>query len=86
MFLLYLLGCQISIQFDFLSVLIFFFVFKLLLSFFWLCEEAECIYPRLHLGRKSCLVCFLDSIADRHVFITILLLIVLILFFLYKSL
>ena len=28
------------------------FVFKLLLSFFWLCEEAQCVYPRLHLGRK----------------------------------
>ena len=30
-----------------------FFVFKLLLSFFWLCEEAQCIYLRLHLGWKS---------------------------------
>ena len=30
-----------------------FFVFKLLLSFFWLCEEAQCIYLHLHLGRKS---------------------------------
>ena len=29
-----------------------FFVFKLLLSF-WLCEEAQCIYLCLHLGRKS---------------------------------
>ena len=28
-----------------------FFVFKLLLSF-WLCEEAQCVYLRLHLGRK----------------------------------
>ena len=27
-----------------------FFVFKLLLSFFWLCEEAQCIYLCLHLG------------------------------------
>ena len=27
-----------------------FFVFKLLLSFFWLCEEAQCVYLRLHLG------------------------------------
>ena len=27
------------------------FVFKLL-SFFWLCEEAQCVYLRLHLGRK----------------------------------
>ena len=28
-----------------------FFVFKLL-SFFWLCEEAQCVYLQLHLGRK----------------------------------
>ena len=30
-----------------------FFVFKLLLSFFWLCEEAQCVYLHLHLGQKS---------------------------------
>ena len=30
-----------------------FFVFNLLLSFFWLCEEAECVYLHLHLGQKS---------------------------------
>ena len=30
-----------------------FFVFKLLSSFFWLCEEAQCVYLCLHLGRKS---------------------------------
>ena len=29
-----------------------FFVFKLLLSFFWLCKEAQCVYLRLHLGWK----------------------------------
>ena len=29
-----------------------FFVFKLLLSFFWLWEEAQCVYLRLHLGQK----------------------------------
>ena len=29
-----------------------FFVFKLL-SFFWLCKEAQCVYLCLHLGRKS---------------------------------
>ena len=29
------------------------FVFKLLLSFFWLCEEAQCVYLHLHLGQKS---------------------------------
>ena len=30
-----------------------FLVFKLLLSFFWLCKEAQCVYLCLHLGRKS---------------------------------
>ena len=30
-----------------------FFVFKLSLSFFWLCEEAQCVYLYLHLGQKS---------------------------------
>ena len=30
-----------------------FFVFKLLLlSFVWLCEESQCVYLRLHLGRN----------------------------------
>ena len=29
------------------------FVFKLLLSFFWLCEEAQCVYLCFHLGRNS---------------------------------
>ena len=29
-----------------------FIVFKLLLSFFWLCEEAQCVHLHLHLGRK----------------------------------
>ena len=29
-----------------------FFVFKLLLSFFWLCEEAQCVCLCLHLGQK----------------------------------
>ena len=24
-----------------------------MLSFFWLCEEAQCVYLRLHLGLKS---------------------------------
>ena len=45
-----------------------FFVFKLLLSIFWLCEEAQYVYLCLHLGRKSAsyllhliliIVCFL---------------------------
>ena len=30
------------------------FLFLNLLSFFWLCEEAKCIYLCLHLGWKSC--------------------------------
>ena len=30
-----------------------FFVFKLLLSFFWLCKDAQCVYLCLHLGWKS---------------------------------
>ena len=34
------------------------FVFKLLLSFFWLCKEAQCVYLCLHLGRKSCFLQF----------------------------
>ena len=51
MFLLYLLGCRTSVQFDFLSVLVVLFCFlKLLLSLFWLCEEAQCVYLCLHLG------------------------------------
>ena len=29
-----------------------FFVFKLLFSFFWLCEEAQCVYLHLHLGSQ----------------------------------
>ena len=29
-----------------------FFVFKLLLSFFWLCKEAQCVSLCLHLGQK----------------------------------
>ena len=30
----------------------FWFLFlNLMLSFFWLCEEAHCVYPRLHLGQ-----------------------------------
>ena len=34
------------------------FVFKLLLSFFWLCEEAQCVYLCLLLGRKPGLQSF----------------------------
>ena len=29
------------------------FVFKLLLSFFWLCEDTQCVYLCLHLGQNS---------------------------------
>ena len=36
-----------------------FFVFKLLLSLFWLCEEAQCVYLCLHLGQKFKNVYFL---------------------------
>ena len=50
MCLLYLLGCQTSIQLHFLSILVIF-VFKLLLSF-WLCEKAQCVYLCLHVGWK----------------------------------
>ena len=45
-----------SIQSEFRAVLVGFFVclfLSLLLSFFWLCEEAQCIYLHLHLGWKS---------------------------------
>ena len=35
-----------------------FFVFKLLLSFFWLCEAAQCVYLHLHLGRKLLFIFF----------------------------
>ena len=31
----------------------YFYFLSLLLFFFWLCKEAKCIYPCLHLGRKS---------------------------------
>ena len=59
--------CRTSLPFDFLSVLVvgggavclptppswfLFFVFKLLLSFFWYCEEAQCVYLRLRLSWK----------------------------------
>ena len=44
-----------------------FFVFKLLLSFFWLCEEAQYIYLHLHLGWKLLYICFLISKIDMAV-------------------
>ena len=46
-----------------------FFVFKLLLSFFWLCEEAQCVYLLLHLGRKliyNCSQILLSSLKLIH--------------------
>ena len=33
-----------------------FLVFKMLLYFFWLCEEAQCVYLCLHLGQKPLLL------------------------------
>ena len=39
-----------------------FFVFKLLLSFFWLCKEAQCVYLCLHLGRKLLSQMILDNL------------------------
>ena len=33
---------------------------KLLLSFFWLCEEAQCVYLCLHLGQKPLINLFLE--------------------------
>ena len=44
-----------------------FFVFKLLLSFFWLCEEAQCVYLCLHLGRKPPFHRNQDSLKGRGV-------------------
>ena len=38
-----------------------FFVYKLLLSFFWLCEVAQCVYLCLHLGWKLWVICFLNT-------------------------
>ena len=40
-----------------------FFVFKLLLSLFWLCEEAQCVYLCLHLGRKWKLVFLSEALS-----------------------
>ena len=36
-----------------------YFLFLILLSFFWLCKEAKCIYLRLRLGQKSLIIHFL---------------------------
>ena len=52
---------RISIRFDFLAVVCFLFL-NLLLSFFWLYEEAQCIYLRLHLGQKSQIHCYKNSL------------------------
>ena len=50
-------SCWTSIQFDFLAVLVIFLFLNLLLSFFWLCEEAKCINLCLDLGWKSEFFC-----------------------------
>ena len=44
-----------------------FFVFKLFLSFFWLCEEAQCVYLRLQLGWKSFCIIFKSIFRDRNI-------------------
>ena len=49
-----------------------FFVFKLLLSFFWLCEEVQCVYLCLHLGWKLLELFFKSSILGHMDFDTIL--------------
>ena len=42
-----------------------FFVFKLL-SFVWLCKEAQCVYLHLHLGRKSRMLIFCGIIYGQQ--------------------
>ena len=49
-----------------------FFVFKLL--FFWLCEEAQCVYLRLHLGWKSTVaINILKAVSSIDIFPTLIL-------------
>ena len=48
--------------------LLFLLFLNLLLSFFWLCEEAQCIYLCPHLGQKSLIVGFL-ILTQGYVFI-----------------
>ena len=56
----------------FLAVLVVF-LFLNLLFFFWLWEEAKCIYLRLHLGRKSQYVAFLDWLLSlRCIYLSVL--------------
>ena len=45
----YLLGVRLPCH-SILCQFWLFFVFGLLLSFFWLCEEVQCVYLHLHLG------------------------------------
>ena len=52
MLLLYLLGVGLPYSSIFCQFWLFF-VLKLFLSFFCLCEEAQCVYLHLHLGWKS---------------------------------
>ena len=50
-----------------------FFVFKLLLSFFWLCEEAQCVYLCLYLGRKPLFILSFMSLVLGDILVKILL-------------
>ena len=43
---------------------------NLLLSFFWLCEEAQCVYLHLHLVQKSICVLFNCAVIFRHILCT----------------
>ena len=43
-----------------------FWFLNLLLSFFWLYKEAQCVYLRLHLGRKLSVHQFLKVILEIH--------------------
>ena len=47
-----------------LTVCQFWLFFNLLLSFFWLCKEAQCIYLHLHLGRKSPVTFLFKQVAN----------------------
>ena len=45
-----------SIQFNLLVFLVMFLFLSLLLSFFWLCKKAKCVYLHLHRGWESAYV------------------------------
>ena len=66
---------QFSVSSGFLFVCLF---FNLLLSFFWLWEEAPCVYLYLHLGWKSLTQSILDitvrvSVKNRNYIVSLLL-------------